>query len=289
MVNVERAGNSEVEDGFDLKEGSVMKTTTCCIATILSVLMFQPVWSHADTVYITTPTADAFLAAGSATNPVCTTNCASLNFGGTGNLAVSSASSVKGEFDTVIKFNMDGAVNQFNSTYGAGNWQVTGISLNLNSNFGTQGAQPSNLLFNSANGGNFNVQWISNNSWVEGTNGGVGGAGGVTFNSIPTLLSGATASLGTFTYTLPGANNVYVMYNLPLNSNLVSNVNAGGDLSLFLTPADDQIGYLMAARSAGMTNPQFIVTAAPVPVPAALWLFGSGLAAMAGWARRKMK
>ena len=29
-------------------------------------------------------------------------------------------------------------------------------------------------------------------------------------------------------------------------------------------------------------------TVAAVPVPAAVWLFGSGLAAMAGWARRKM-
>src|SRR5262249_17001226 len=149
--------------------------------------------------------------------------------------------SLKGEFDTVIRFNLAGVVSQFDGLYGAGNWQITGLQLSLNSNFGTQGAQPGNQLFNSANGGNFNIQWISTNSWVEGTNGGTGGPGfptttAVSFNSIPTLLSGPTASLGTFTYILPG-NNVYVTYNLPLDPTLVANAAAGGDLSLFLTPA----------------------------------------------------
>lgn len=191
----------------------------------------------------------------------------------------------------MIKFNLAGAVTQSNSTYGAGNWQVTGLSLSLNSNFCTQGAQPSNVLFNSANGGNFNIQWLSNDSWVEGTNGGTGGSGfptttAVRFQSIPSVLSGPTASLGTFLYTLPG-NNVYVTYTLPLSSNLMNDVSAGQDLSLFLTPLDNQIGYLMAARSAGTTNSQFSVTAAPVPIPAAFWLFGSGLIGLVGLARRK--
>jgi len=266
-----------------------MKTTLCHLGGVAGLLLLLPVVSHADTVFMTTPTADAFLAAGSATNPACTTTCGDLNFGGTGNLSVAPASSVKGEFDTVMKFNFTNAVSLFNSTYGAGNWQVTGVSLSLNASFGTQGAQPSNVLFNSANGGNFAIQWLSNNSWIEGTNGGSGGPGGITFNTKSTLLTGPTASLGTFTYTLPGANNVYATYNLPLNPNLIGNITGGGDLSLFLTPADDQIGYLFAARSAGTTNPQFIVTVAPVPVPAAIWLFGSGLTAVVGIARRNMR
>jgi len=266
-----------------------MKTPWYVLTAALCGLLIQPSLGHADTVYMTTPTGDAFLAAGSAGNPV-GSDLTGLNFGGTGNLAISPASSLKGEFDSVIKFNLDGAVTLFNSTYGAGNWQVTGASLSLNSNFGTQGAQPGNVLFNSANGGLFNIQWLSNNSWVEGTNGGGGGPGfptttAVSFQSIPSLLSGPTSSLGTFLYTLPG-NNVYVTYNLPLDPNLVGNVSAGGDLSLFLTPADNQIGYLMAARSAGTTNPQFIVTAAPVPIPTAIWLFGSGLIGLVGFARR---
>ena len=213
-----------------------MKTPWYILTAALCSLVAHPSLGHADTVYMTTPTGDAFLAAGSPTNPV-GSDLTGLNFGGTGNLAVSPASSAKGEFDSVIKFNLAGAVTQFNSAYGAGNWQVTGLSLSLNSNFGTQGAQPGNVLFNSANGGNFNIQWLSNDSWVEGTNGGTGGPGfptttAVSFQSIPSLLSGPTASLGTFLYTLPG-NNVYVTYNLPLNSNLVNDVSAGQDLSLF--------------------------------------------------------
>ncbi len=269
-----------------------MKISLPVLTAILCSVCVLPRVSHGET-YIADSIADAFLAAGSPGNPV-GSDLTGLNFGGTGNLAVSPASSTKGEFDSVIKFNLNGAVSQYNSAYGAGNWQVTGLSLSLNSNFGTQGAQPGNQLFNSANGGNFNIQWISTNSWVEGTNGGTGGPGfptttAVSFQSIPSLLSEPTAALGTFLYTLPG-NNVYVTYDLPLNSNLVNNVTAGGDLSLFLTPADNQIGYLLSARGAGTNpNPHFIVTAAPVPVPASVWLFGSGLAGVAGCVRRKQR
>ena len=85
-----------------------MKTPWYVLTAALCGLLIQPSIGHADIVYMTTPTGDAFLAAGSAGNPV-GSDLTGLNFGGTGNLAISPASSLKGEFDSVIKFNLNGA------------------------------------------------------------------------------------------------------------------------------------------------------------------------------------
>ena len=129
-----------------------MKPKTCKnqqlanIAAILSATFALPFIASADTSFtINNTVADAFLAAGSPGNPV-GANLSSLNFGGAGTLAIAPASSTKGEFDSVIQFNSAAAVSQFNSTYGAGNWQITGVKLMLASNFGTQGSQPGNNI-----------------------------------------------------------------------------------------------------------------------------------------------
>lgn len=265
-----------------------MKSVQYMVTAALCGVLFQPALSWADVYTVVTSTADAFLSAGSAGNPICNTNCANLNFGGAGTLAISSASSAKGQTDSVVQWNTAGAATQFNTVYGAGNWQITSIALNLASNFGDQGEQPNNAIFNTINAGQFNVSWISNNSWVEGTGSGMGTAPGtppsVTFgNKATTLLTGTSANLGTFTYTPPG-DNIYRSYSLALDPNLVNDVMTGSLTSLYFTAADDQVGFLFNAKSFAGNHPQFTITA--VPVPAALWLFGSGLAGLIGIARR---
>ncbi|MBX3329707.1 MAG: VPLPA-CTERM sorting domain-containing protein [Nitrospira sp.] len=270
-----------------MQKGLLILSAVLCGATIL------PGGTMAASIYtVNTSTTDAFLANGSATNPVCTTNCANLNFGGAGTLAIAPASSPKGQFDSVVQWNTAGAATQFNTAFGAGNWHITNVSLNLASNFGDQGEQPNNGIFNTINAGQFNVKWISNDSWIEGTGSGMGTAPGsppsVTFgNQATTLLTGTSANLGTFTYTPPG-DNVYRSYSLALDPNLLSDIQLGSLASLHFTAADDQVGFLFNAKSFAQNHPQFIITAdvAPVPVPAAVWLFGSGLAAMVGFARR---
>ena len=137
-----------------------MKTTrSLLIAATCGILFALPFAGDAVVYTINTTTADAFLSGASPT----------LNFGGAGTLAIAPASSPKGEFDSVIMFNTAGAVSQFNTSYGAGNRAITGFTLSLASNFGTNGAIPNNGLLNTVSSGNFGIDWLAYDSWVEGT------------------------------------------------------------------------------------------------------------------------
>jgi len=232
---------------------------------------------------ITTTTADAFLASGSPSNPH-GANLTSLNFGGAGTLAIAPASSPDGEFDSVIKFSSAAAISQFNSTYGVGNWTITGLTLTLASNFGVQGSQPNNNIFNTINAGSFGIDWLSYDGWTEGAGSGNGepgypGNSEVSFNSISTLLSGTVDSLGTFTYAPPG-NNIYLNYTLPLDAGLVTDAAGGGDVSLYFYAADNQVSYLFNARSYAQNHPELTLTVAPVPEPSALAMVACGLAGL---------
>jgi hypothetical protein len=252
-------------------------------ATACSLLLVLPFTSHADTSFtINNSTADAFLATGSPGNPV-GSNLASLNFGGAGTLAIAPASSAKGQMDSLVKFNVASAVTQFNTTYGVGNWQITSATLTLGSNFGDQGEQPNNNIFNSINAGKFAVDWLANDSWVEGTGGGMGtpgypGNSMVSFQSIPTLFAGGSESLGTNTYTPPG-DGVYVNYGLSLGANFVADVMTGGDISLYFFAADNQVGFLFNSRTFASNHPEITFTAAAIPEPGFLALATLPLAA----------
>ena len=186
------------------------------------------------------------------------TDLTGLNFGGAGTLVVAPAASVKGEFQSVLKFNLTNAVAMFNTNYGAGNWTITNISLELTSNYGTSNVQPNNAIFPVINGGQFVIEWLSNDDWVEGTGTpNLPTTDGVTCDSLPDLLSGAHEILCTNTYAPPG-NNVPVTYTLPLNTNLVADVSGGGDVTFLFYAADDQIGYLFNSYSYGRGNEPLI-------------------------------
>jgi hypothetical protein len=217
--------------------------------------------AKAQVTYSGMSAADAFLATGSSDNPV-GTDLTGLNFGGAGTLVVAPASSVKGEFQSLLKFNLTNAVAMFNTNYGAGNWAITGISLQLTSNYGTGGVQPNNAIFPVIRSGQFVIEWLSTNDWVEGTGTpNLPTTDGVAYDSLSNLLSGAHEILCTNTYSPPG-NNVPVTYTLPLDTNLVAGVPGGGDVTLLFYAADDQIGYLFNSYSYGRGNePLIIVTA----------------------------
>ena len=246
------------------------------LAAIAYGLLCAPLAGQASTIFtINNTSADAFLANGPSGN------LANLNFGSAGTLAIAPSGSAKGEFDSVILFNMAAAASQFNTTYGAGNWTITGVKLSLASNFATQGQQPNNALFNTINGGAFGIDWLGNNSWVEGSGGGMGTAGYpannmVSFDSISTLFSSGSDSLGTFTYTPPG-NSSYLNYTLPLDANLTSEAISGGNASLYFFAADNQVSYLFNSREFSSNHPELTLTADAVPEPASTALAVLGL------------
>jgi hypothetical protein len=101
----------------------------------------------AQTLWTGTSTADAFLAAGSPGNPLGSDLTAN-NYGGAGTLAIAPAGSTKGEFQSLVMFSLAPALSTFDAAYGAGNWQITNITLTLASNFGDPGEQPNNGIFN---------------------------------------------------------------------------------------------------------------------------------------------
>jgi hypothetical protein len=237
-------------------------------AIVFAIMLLCPgAIAEAQITYTGMDYADAFLATGSSNNPA-GTDLTGLNFGAAGILVVAPAASVKGEFQSVLKFNLSDAVALFNTNYGVGNWTITAISLALTSNYGTGGVQPNNAIFPVVNGGQFVIEWLSDDDWVEGTGTpNLPTTDGVTYDSLPGLLSGAYEILCTNTYVPPG-NNVPVTYLLPLATNLVNDVSGGGDVTFLLYAADDQIGYLFNSYNYGRGNEPLIdVTATVYAVP----------------------
>ena len=222
------------------------------IACAMTFLWLAPT-AGAQVTNIVADYADAFLATGSSNNPD-GTDLTGLNFGAAGTLVVASAASGKGEFQSVLKFNLSNSVALFDTNYGAGNWKITGLSLTLTSNYGTGGVQPNNGIFPRISGGQFVIEWLADDDWVEGAGTpNLPTTDGLTHDSLPDLLSGASEILCTNLYTPPG-NNVPVTYALPLATILVADVSAGGDVTFLFCAADDQIDYLFNSINYGRGN-----------------------------------
>ncbi|MFV0415359.1 MAG: DNRLRE domain-containing protein [Chthoniobacterales bacterium] len=229
--------------------------------------------------FSSTSVADAFLATGSPGNPL-GSNLTANNYGGAGALAVAPSTALKGEFQSLIRFDISGAAATFDGAYGNGNWQITSINLRMASNFGNQGAQPNNSIFNTVNGGAFNIQWLADDSWIEGTgNPSNPQTIGVNYNSLGTLLGGAHETVGAFTYTPPGKN-VQVDWNLNLTSAFLADATTLGELSFLLSaPSSGGASMMGNSRSYGTSgnHPFLTVTAIPEPSSAILSLLGLGL------------
>jgi hypothetical protein len=231
-------------------------------ALVLFALCVTGIRTHAQITYSNTTVADAFLATGSSENP--DGDLTGLNFGAAGTMAVSPANAVKGEFQSVARFDFSDAVPFFNTNYGTNGWTITGISLTLTSNYGTAGVQPNNAIFNIISAGNFVINWISDNDWAEGTGTpNLPTTDGVTYDSLPELTSGVVEILCTNSYTPPG-NNVPITYPLPVNTNIVAEIEAGGQASFLFYAADTNINYLFNSKEYGRGNQPLInITASP--------------------------
>lgn len=239
------------------------------------------------------PSADAFMTGGSAD---VNAGSPSLNYGGAGALMVSAPGSQKGEIQSLLKFNLAPVKTTLDGMFGTGNWLVDTITLQLGTNFGTQGAQPNNPIFNQINGGLFSIEWLANDNWGEGS--GTPGSpftplnppvDGVTFATLAGLASGTDRALGTFLYTPVGNTNPPTIppatYSLGLDASFLADLSAGNDVSLRAFAADAGVNYLFNSRSFGTASsrPTLVVSASAAPEPAtSALLAGAALPGLCG-------
>jgi hypothetical protein len=214
------------------------------------------------------PTADAFVTTGpSGTFSVD-------NFGGAGALSVASAGHSAGEFQSVLRFNLAGARSAFDSQFGAGQWTVSSVQLQLTPITG-------NSFFNPSGAGQFHISWMQNDSWLEGTGRPrAPTTDGITFNSLQFTIGAQDQDLGVFNFPggIPGA----ATYTLRLGSGLSGDVLAGTDADFRIFAPDTSVSFLFCSRS-NIRNPSghplltISATAVPEPGSAALAALGAAL------------
>jgi hypothetical protein len=212
---------------------------------------------HAAT-FSANPVADAFVTTGASSE------LRDNNYGTAGALSIAAPGSPKGEFQSVLKFDLSGARASFDALFGPGQWMVLSVSLQLNA------TSPNNGLFNANAAGNFNVSWMQNDSWLEGPGGpNLPSTVGISYNSLAnTFVNGAAdQALGTFSYD-GGAG--LASRSLTLSSGLLNDIQSGAVASLRLFAADANVSYLVNSRNFGTVanHPLLTVQAVVVPEPA---------------------
>jgi len=217
------------------------------------------------------PVADAFVTPGPSGN--LSTN----NYGGAGALSIAAPGLAQGEFQSVLQFNLSGAKSSFDSQFGAGLWSIQSVTLQLTA------IAPNNGIFNSSAAGQFNLSWMQNDSWTEGSgNPMMPGNTGITYATLGNFLSGADESLGTFSFN--GATSGNFTYSLNLTPSFSADILSGGIVGLRPFAADNSVSYLFDSRSFGTVSARPLLTISVVPEPGTLSLSLLGLSLFA-WRR----
>lgn len=225
------------------------------------------VFAHA-AVFTNSVSVDSFVRANAPTS----------NYGGSGAISVAGASATNsagatnGAFDIFIRFNTFSMVTNFNALYGSNGWAVTGANLQV-----SEQAAPNNAIFNRGKG-SFEIRWIANDNWIEGT-GTPNGAtsNGIVYTNEPGLLNASTdISLGIYTNT--GVDGIET-FPLSVADAFVADMQAGGEVGLFLTAADPLLGFTFGSRTYNSVpdRPYLIVAVEPRPGVANVSAAGSDL------------
>jgi len=238
------------------------------LLTILSFVSAAAAASAA--VFATnTPDADAFVRS----------NAPASNYGAAGALSVSGSNAgngsgvTNGVFDSFIRFNTAAMVTNFNAIFGSNNWVISSATLVL-----TENTAPGNAIFNQGTGA-FAIRWVASTNWVEGTGTPMAATtAGITYSEESSLLNTNTDSnLGAFTFT--GVSPV-VSCPLAMLSALVTNLQTGGEVDLFLTAIDPGIGFVFYSRNfAGKPSslPSLVISAVSQPGISAIAVSGNNM------------
>jgi hypothetical protein len=227
------------------------------------------------------PTIDAFVRSADSTH----------NYGAAGTLAVSGSIATNttginnGLLDSFLQFNVFGAVSNFNTAFGVGQWTITGLTL------GVTAMAPNNPVFNYGSG-TFAVDWMANNGWTEGTGTPASPAStGVNYSQESSLLnSNMDEALGSFNYG--GATSGRMNLSLGLTPGFTSEISTGNLVSLYMTATPGStIGFTFNSENFGTASarPSLILTAIAVPEPLAVVLLGASCMVLATAGRRRGK
>jgi hypothetical protein len=154
-----------------------------------------------------------------------------------------------------------------------------------------------NVTFHTGSGDSFNALWDANND-------GAFGGGGSVFSSAPTFWGDQTgaqaaaaaiiAALGTTDTTVagsPGSDSFYVPFGTvgPPLSSFTDSINVYTDTNTNTPTFSDSLSNVVTSDIFDPTQFYPYASFEVVPVPAALWLFGSGLLGLIRVARRKVR
>ncbi len=221
--------------------------------------------------------ADAFVTTGP------TGNLSGSNYGGAGALSVAAPGLANGQFQSVLGFNTAGAFSSFNTQYGAGQWSIQSVTLQLTA------TPDNNAIFNPTAAGLFGVSLMQNNGWAEGTGTPIDPTtDGITYNSLQGtyINNGADQALGSFNFN--GASSGTALYSLALTPGLLTDIEDGGILSLRMFAEDSSLSYLFNSRTggSGTSHPELIIAVVPEPGTLALGAMGLAMVACCRRSRR---
>lgn len=208
--------------------------------------------------------------------------------------APSNLGTTAGAANVSFKFNIGSFVDSLNLTYGVGNWSVSNIQLKFqytlyanNSRFG-------------AGAGTFDIYWVANDSWTQGTatpTYATTGNGLSSWSNGQSLLGSEYYDWSTPSYqgTMAdlGNNSVWVTdktgvrqstltYNLAetpdfLEDILTANGSGDANISLYLMATSDSVGLTIFTGGASvLPTLTFDVVSVPEPGACALILLGAG-------------